>query len=142
MFYWLILVSVVNYFFLFNISGIWDLLWLRGIPGRTAGLLSGLCPGQESAILFLGGVRQGSILAPSYFNPCLNRLLGGTVNQSHRPCCLSNPALWHCRHMALCPQADPAHRRRGCQGDAHVSPGRRHWDGKGSPWTPLSDPLA
>ena len=70
-------------------EALWDLLHLRGIPAGIIGLLSGLYSGTESAVKCGRGVfsffpvhtevRWGCVLAPSFFNTCMDGVLGRVV---------------------------------------------------------------
>ena len=71
----------------------WDLLRLRGTPAKIIGILSGLYFGTKSAVksvlgvssfvLVHAGVKQGCVLAPSFFNASMDWVLGRVVDQSH-----------------------------------------------------------
>ena len=72
---------------------LWNLLRLRRTPARIIGLLTGLFSGTVSGVKCGGGVssffpvnkgvRQSCVLAPSFFNTCMDWVLGRVLEQSH-----------------------------------------------------------
>ena len=75
-------------------KALWDLLEFRRISAGIVGLLTGLYSRTESVMKWEEvsvsslfpvntGVRQGCVLAPSFFNTCMDWLLIRVVNQSH-----------------------------------------------------------
>ena len=63
-------------------EALWGLLHLREIP---AGTESAVKCGRDVSSFFLvhTGMRQGCALAPSFFNTCMDWVLGRVVDQSH-----------------------------------------------------------
>ncbi|XP_069982670.1 uncharacterized protein [Penaeus vannamei] len=60
-------------------ESLWEILRLRGIPARIIGCSGGL----SSFFPVSSGVRQGCVLAPTFFNICMDWIPGRATVQSH-----------------------------------------------------------
>ena len=75
-----------------NQDALWRILALRGIPPKLVNPISGLYSGTESAVrcdgtisyylIFNTAVRQGCVLAPTFFNSCMDHVPGRMSEKS------------------------------------------------------------